>query len=57
MLKDKTMGVVRVELESSSSELEINEEEGVVSFMYGDHVVDSPSIEAVLEAAEILKKL
>lgn len=49
------MSSVRVELSSSVSELEINQEEGTVTFMYGDHAIDSPSIEAVLEAAEILK--
>lgn len=44
-----------VELNCGLSDLEIDHEEGTVSFICGDRAVDVISIEAILEAAEILK--
>lgn len=49
------MSIESIELNSTPSTLEINHTEGTVSFTYGDHVTEVIAIEAILEAAEILK--
>ena len=44
-----------VELNCGLSDLEIDHEEGTVSFVCEDRTIDVISVEAILEAAEILK--
>lgn len=51
------MTVESIELNSTPSSLEINHTEGTVSFMFGDHATEVIAIEAILEAAEILKNM
>lgn len=51
------MNIQVIELNSTPSSLEINHDEGTVSFVSGDHSLEVISIETLLEAADILKEL
>lgn len=51
------MTIETVELNSTPSTLVIDHDQGTVSFMFGAHAAEVIAIEAILEAAEILKDM
>ena len=51
------MSIEVFELNTSPCSLEVNHEEGTASFTSGDYSLNEISIETIIEASEILRKV